>query len=486
MNRKVLSLALLVSYFCFFHSQSISQTLYWGNPIEVAPNNYSNLRPQIQLNGSGNPIVLWGSSLGGRKGWVTTKDGTAFNPPTQANPTGTINAYTVEGPNMAARNDTAYLVYTTAPYTSAKIMLRRSFDGGLTWDTPIWVDSLGSDLPTFPSVAILPSGDPIVMYMRQQSNFSNPRYVSHRSNDLGQSWLPEVAVSALAPGNEVCDCCTGIVQASGNRVVAAFRNNDNNLRDVWMTISEDYGQSFSRRIDLDSTDWTTFVCPSSGPEFLLSNDSVHTVFMSRDQGPSRIFLTTAALNDSTISKQSMLDPTLPSNLPQNYPAIAGHQDTMGVVWSGHNGTDVDLMFSYKVGGQPWSQPRNVVGQAPSAQSYGSIAFQNGTFHIAYADNATGKVMYQLASFDQAVNTSPTFNSTFLVYPQPALGQVKIKMGADQPDLIYLLDQQGKRLRKITGIVEDFVLERDGLAAGMYLLEAVYPNGRTQVQKLIFD
>lgn len=487
MNKKVSFLAVLVCQICLFGSFGQAQTLYWGNPMEVAPNTYHNLRPQIGLTGDGEPVVLWGSSLGSRKGWVSRWNGSGFDTPVQANPSGSINAYTVEGPNLAVQGDTAYLVYTTAPASSARIVLRSSFDGGQTWAAPVWVDSLVSDLPTFPSVAILPGGNPIVLYMRQQSNYANPRYVSHRSTDGGLSWLPEVPVSAVVPGAEVCDCCTGTIQAEGNRVWVAFRNNDNNIRDMWMAVSDDGGQSFGRAIDLDSTNWQTFVCPSSGPDFLLDGDSIRTVFMSRDQGPSRIFVTSTHVQDSVLSNQFMIDPSLPANLPQNYPSIAGAADTVGIVWSGHNGTDVDLMFSYRVAGQAFSQPLNVVDSASGAQSYADLAYARGTFHLVYADNSTGKVMYQVASFDQSVGIEVNpYQGQLLAWPNPASTSLRLKWPGHSGQVYRLYDVSGRLLREWPWARQEQQFQRNGIPTGTYVVRLEEKGRVVASLRVVFD
>ena len=69
----------------------------------------------------------------------------------------------------------------------------------------------------------------------------------------------------------------------------AFRNNDNNLRDIWLTRSTDGGDSFSSAFDVDETDWIVSACPSNGPHFAIVDDEDADHFLLTDLPSSQTY-----------------------------------------------------------------------------------------------------------------------------------------------------------------------------------------------------
>ena len=58
-----------------------------------------------------------------------------------------------------------------------------------------------------------------------------------------------------------------------------FRNNDNNLRDIWVSRSSNSGLDFTEATDVDDTDWVINACPISGPQMAqLAGDSLITAW----------------------------------------------------------------------------------------------------------------------------------------------------------------------------------------------------------------
>lgn len=468
--------------------------LYWSPPFEVAPSNFHNLRPQVELVFGDTPLVLWGSTVGGRKGWLARWNGNGFDMPQRANPNGSINAYTVEGPNLAARGDTAYLVYTTAPSQAAKVMLRSSFDGGQTWNPPVWVDSLGTDLPTFPNIAIGPGGQPILLYMRQQSNYENPRYVVHTSTDAGQSWRPQVDASAPAPGGEVCDCCTAKLYPTPDKLVTLFRNNDNNLRDIWATWSTDGGASFTHGMDVDTTDWTLPACPSSGPEGHVAGDSLFSVFMSNGSGEQRIFLSAAHLDSQAIAYHRQLDPGVGQNAEQNFPAVAGKGDTIGVVWAFTDGNSSAIYMNYSFSGPAglFSQPAfSVVNGIAGMHDYPDIAFNQGAFHIVWANQTLSRVMYRRLSVDSFVVGLPSMAAPvgLQIVPNPVQTAAEIRWnwpgGADLT--LQVWNAQGQQIAAWKAEKSGKkIWMRENWPAGLYFLRLKSPEGREKTLRFLVN
>jgi hypothetical protein len=407
-------------------AQSIG--LVWTTPIPVANGAvYDNIRPQIALATGETPLVIWGSTTGGRKGWTTRWNGSAFATPTQVNPNGQINAYTVEGPNIAALGDTAYAVYTIYPANSAQVMLRSSWDGGLTWNAPVWVDSLGTDLPTFANLGITDSGQPIVMYIRQTATYADPRFVVRTSMDGGQTWSPEAIASDAAPGDDVCDCCTGQPYWHDGKLIATFRNNDANVRDMWAAISTDGGLTFPTAIDLDTTDWQIPACPSSGPVSLLIGDTIYTAFMSQGgNGLARVYLGASNLATGQLAYNwPLLDTS--ASISQNYVAIAGNGDTIAVAWYQNNGANPEIALRYSFTGVAglYDHPiQYVTGWATGVQSFPDMVWSNGKLHLVWQDDATGTVKYSCGSVGILAGADEA-GAAWQVFPNPTDGRFSI-------------------------------------------------------------
>ena len=87
-------------------------------------------------------------------------------------------------------------------------------------------------------------------------------------------------------------------------MLLAFRNNDDNLRDIWATKSTDGGENFPEATDIDDTDWQTFSCPSSGPHSLIAGDSLFTTFFSAGEGSARVYL--SSMHISSMEKGMQL------------------------------------------------------------------------------------------------------------------------------------------------------------------------------------
>lgn len=468
-----------------------SYGLVWSPAVPVANGAvYDNIRPQVTLAQDSVPLVIWCRSIGGRHGYVAHWNGAGFGTPVKVNPTGSINAYTVEGPNIVARGDTAYLVYVSSPATSAQVMLRSSFDGGHTWNSPAWVDSLGADLPTFGNVEILPGGQPIVTYIRQTSAYANPRWMVRKSMDAGLTWLPETSPSMAAPGGQVCDCCTGHTYSHHGKVVQVFRNNDSNLRDFWAAISTDGAATFPTAIDLDSTDWTLAACPSSGSSSLLVGDTIYTVFMSQgSNGLARVWLGASHLATGALAYNQMLNGGVAPNVIQNYPAMAGNGDTLLVAWMESSGGNPEVLLRYSFHGLPglWANPVvNITEMATGQQSFPDIAWANGKLHVVWQDDATNQVMYRTAVVGIPTGNLHPHTTQWKIHPNPTRGRTHLEKLPGSACTLSLLDAEGRLVFQTTVVegMHQLQLDLGNLAGGMYFLSLTQGSSHLGTKKVV--
>src|SRR5690606_33611640 len=94
---------------------------------------------------------------------------------------------------------------------------------------------------------------------------TNPQYVLTRSFDGGLTFDTPVDASALL-GNEACDCCQPEIVVDANKVMIFFRNNVSNTREIKSVISYDRGATFTDWISVDDHNLVLASCPSSGAD----------------------------------------------------------------------------------------------------------------------------------------------------------------------------------------------------------------------------
>jgi len=456
-----------------------AQTIFQGIAFPVANGGiYGSFRPRLTLDRSGDPVVLWGSNIGGYKGFTATWNGSGFNLPFRIHPTSII-ANNVESPQITSYGDTVHVVYSLSPAMSQKVRIRSSIDGGNTWGEPVAVDSLNTqnEIATFPSVTTDSNGHPIVVFMRQNMDYSNPRYVIRRSENLGATFLPIVDATGQAPGNEACDCCfSSIYMPTVNEVIIPFRRNANNTRDMWASRSTDGGLSFAHAIDLDSTDWFIPACPSSGPVALFFGDSILTAFMSEGgDGFPRIYLSLAQRDSSVAFWNDTLAIAGGTSIAQNHPTLAGIGDTLGIAFEHNTGTDNDIYFAWSttgISGLLACQPIPV-GAGSANQRTPDLKFKNGLFHLVYADNATGNVIYKQLAFSPLVSMEHQQSKSLNVYPNPSHLHFRVQWSEVAPfnSELTLTNSLGQVVRRLdVSGMEGITLEQGGLSGGIYFLQ----------------
>lgn len=376
-----------------------AQTLILSDPIQVADNElYGKTRPRVAVNRSGEPVVMWGqnatkkvfvSSLGAGSG--------QFGTPVDINPNG-IQAFISNwvGPDIGSYGDTVFVTYHSTPENIGFSYVHKSVDGGLTFGDSVRVDHPTVEQSRFPSVTVQPNGNPVVGFMQFEGNYLDPRYVVANSNDGGASFLEQVEASLEAPG-EVCDCCPAQVITNGDKQAIAYRNNDENLRDAWVSISSDNGATFPIVEDIDNGNWMINACPSSGPDGFMSGDTLYTTWMSEGSGDARISIASISMLDGGIGHSNFVRNQPFDGIVENYPRMAGENDNIGIVFQGWTSGNYDCFVTASTTGiSGLGDTLRLGATTDGAQRYPDIAFHNGVFHIVYDDSEAGHLMYQTA------------------------------------------------------------------------------------------
>jgi hypothetical protein len=453
---------------------------------------FGNLRPRVEAVSDVVPFVIWGKNQNGTV-YASSKQTASFSSPMALNPSG-LKIFTADwaGPEMASNGSTLYVAFKQVPENSGRIYVVKSDDGGLNFSDTVRVSD--DTWTRFPYPAVDPTGKPYVALMEFDSGFFNPHYAVATSNNLGQTFNASVKASGLAPG-EVCDCCPSMMLADASRATLLFRNNDNNLRDIWAAVSSNGGANFATAADIDNNNWMINACPSSGPDGISLGDSLLTVWMSGAGGSSRVNVGTADFLGLNVGLNREITLNPPSGLNQNFPRIAGIGDTIGMVWQeGYQGRVlIKGIFSVTgVVGLLNNAHDTISDPSLFAQKNPDIAFANGLFHIVWQNSDEGKVSYRELNINAPTGHKPLLsnNSDISIYPNPASGHIKLKVtDSKKQDLaILILDHSGQLVATKQAHIENNLsedLDVSDLKKGLYFLKAKGAN-TTSTLKFVID
>ncbi len=451
------------------------QDLFLSDPISVSTSGTGLRAPRIALLEGNRPVVYWGKTGGSPTLYLAIWQENAFSEPIPISTNG------IEpdlwggglGPQIAAQDDLIFLVFEN--YGNG-IYCVRSEDGGLTFSDPVSVfEAPVGRVATIPSLAITPSGNPVISFVTTNFSEQNAQYEVAHSLDGGVSFEPTVLANSAAPGEEVCECCpASIITATDDEWYLAFRNNDENLRDIWIAKSTDGGSSFAQATDIDNTDWVIQSCPQSGPDMLLSGDSIFTALYSGANG-SNIYLSTLDKNTMQVGNQFQIPSVSGDSQNQNFPAIAGRGDTLAVIWQENGpGTSWDINLAWTTTGTGVLQNQSMpVDNDLLSQKQPDIAFADGQFHIVYEDYKTSRVLYRTAGFEPIVQneSAPLTVTSVSVTPNPVQEQLAIVVQGTEGKhfTAILFDANGQLVGHFNGLSDQMNIDTDRLKSGIYFI-----------------
>lgn len=472
MKNAILLCSLLVPFLISAQDPAVT----YGPIQDVNAQGEGRLRPRLVLDGSDHPVVLWGDHQP-HGNYISRHEGSTFLSPVAVHVDG-IQPAVGEwfGSNIAAVGNTLWMVMKGTPETTSPMYVRRSDDGGATWQDTIRVEPMNGLISDLPSIAVSDPDEPLVMYMEFDAGWANARQVVSRMEN-GAFGVP-MPLSDPFNSGDVCDCCPNQVVADGDRMVALYRDATNNERVIWGAWSDDGGASFPHGAELDTTGWIAFACPSTGPDAVITGDQIHYVWMSSANSGAKVYIASAGLTDDAVIDHHGRIHSVAQNIVQNFPRIAGNGDTIGVVWEQMLLGVSQVLFSWSVTGPAGlSEPDTINTGLTGSHSAPDIEYRNGSFHIVWSDESTDQVRYR-----QAIVTTSTGMITeemipFGVHPNPASDRIFIDLGPRA--MVEIFDVTGK-------LIISTIADRKGIAIGelppgTYLIRSGARIGRFQKQ-----
>ena len=391
--------------------------IIWTTPVSVAASTYGNYYPRVMLDRSGDPLVSWGSDAD--EAQFSRWTGSSFATPITLTPSSMpIFSYNWAGPEIASYGDTVYVVVKEIPETDSTkhVYLVRSFDGGQNFSAPIRVDHVADSLTSLAAVTTDNSGHPIVTFMKFSPGMHHPRYVVARSHDHGSSFMPNVNASDFA-GDEVCDCCPPAIINEGSRTIMMFRNNLSNKRTMFAAISSDNGHTFPGGMEIDNTNWTVPVCPSSGPDGVVLGDTLYAVYRSSAGGSSKVYLSKSLLTGSNLVSNNTISTNFTGITSQDYPRIAKDGNVAVLSWKQTGGGSTRAIVSFTHDIRSGFTDIDTVGD-PGVNSV-DVAIHDGEVHLVWADNVSGTVKYVKGYYFPSNVPASGRSQHTRIYPNPA-------------------------------------------------------------------
>ncbi len=465
----------LIATCLLFGSQTAVSQLSWEPTEEIASIIFNNNRPRIAVNGSGEPLVIWG-----RPGKVvfSKKVGDSFTPAVFLNPdTMPIAQASWMGPDIAAHGDTVYVVFKETPENSVSsyIWCVHSYDGGNTFSPPVQVEDVGDNYSRFAVVSTDAAGHPIVGLMRFVGDFQEPQWVIAKSTDFGASFLPEVLASGWSGAEtEACDCCPGAIAASEDYVALIYRDNNDNLREHWAGISTDSGDTFAGGINVDQHNWIIPACPASGPDGVIIGDTLYTTFMSGATGPSRVYFDKASIPSMTSPGGQLIDADIPGLAQQNFPRMAKRANAVTVNWMQIVDGNNQLVLIYTddiANGLPATHDILAEDHVTNTDA---VISEDKVF-VVWEDSGSGTVKFRSASRSSTTSVGQVkIVQNVNVFPNPSNGIWTLQFSEYHPEIeVTLFNEQGQLIEHNTiagGVGFNHIIGNENLAIGTYLIK----------------
>ena len=464
--------------------------IVWSPTLEVASSQYNNMHPRVVTDGSGNPMILWGSG-DAKEVYFSRWTGNGFVTPKVLNPlTIPIFAASWAGPDIASHGDTVYVVFKETPEHDGGIYIVRSMDGGVNFSPPERVDAIADSMARFPAVVTDANGNPLVSFMKFNPGWGNARHVLAKSVVLGNTFGADVLGSGFS-GGMVCDCCPATLTSSGNTTALLYRDNLNDLRNSWAGISLDGGSTFAGGIEIDITDWMINACPSTGPDGIIIGDSLYTVFMSAASGTSLCYRSRSTISTRQMETIEPLTPNFSGLGLQNFPRIAVSGYASAVVFNQTvNGSNqLAVQFTNKIfNGFPSGYSVLAANHVMNAD----VAISsNGKVHVVWEDMNSGTVKYRIGSFTVSGTKNQSENlGTMLIYPNPATPSVlhcKLDTYTETGITYQVFNAQGQL--HISGVGQlskgEMDLDVTGLRSGFYAIR-INLNDQMYVQSVVIE
>ncbi len=382
-----------------FVGKTFSQQIFSDEKIISASLTGQNKMSDIDVDNNGNIFICWINNLSNHKNIFFSKStdlGNTFSLPIQTNDVPNyVNHIPYGGPKIDERNGIIHIIWADERlgYTRTNIFYSRSTDSGLTWSTsrPL---GLASKFNAYPEIKIDDSGIIHIIYYsynRIGLEFENIHYVS--SNDGGITFSSPVVGSNFI-GSKPCDCCPADIHFLNNgKKIIAFRNDENNIRDMYFVSADSNNWGNLTRISNDN--YNINFCPSSGPTIASKDSLIAISYMVGKNDVFKAFLKISNNNLNSFGDSIPLDPNAQNDIEQNHPSVGIDNDfTTHIIWEDERGLG-DIYYGKLLFGNNFvSDIQSIIEDTTfSYQGEPRLFVQNNDGHIVWTDTRNESHIY---------------------------------------------------------------------------------------------
>jgi len=329
---------------CEYDDNSNNETsLEFEDEVQLFQDSAHQKFPELVATDDGNLHLVWVRELGSNKNVMyskSTDDGMNFSEPIQINHnSNSIVAYTQAGPKIKVRGNELMIVYMDHRSGLTNIYLNYSLDNGLTWSEDILVSDQ-SYLQAYPDFEVSPDGTINLVYYsyNQNNSFNSVRYSMAQSGSLDFS--PSIATGITTDSQEPCDCCQPDMEISADGdIYLAYRNNINDIRDIYIAIKPNGSDQFNESIRASFHNDYNNHCPSSGPSMQIENNMIALSYRVSDAATSYIDYSDIA----TLSFTNALSISSSEASP-NFSDILLNEDIIHIGWIDYETGNPDVLY----------------------------------------------------------------------------------------------------------------------------------------------
>lgn len=412
-----------------------------------------------------------------------------FTSPVKLNDTLTVASATWMGPDIASHGDTVYVVMKQTPEsdTTSHIYIVHSYNGGITFSSPLRVDYIADSLSRFPTVTTDAIGNPIVAFMKFNNSSLNSRWVVTKSSDFGNTFSVDVKASGWGGSTEVCNCCPGAILSEGNKSAMLYRNENNNIRDIFMGVSSNNATSFTNGCNIDNNNWLLMNCPSSGPDGIIIGDTAYSVFMNGASGNPLVYFSKASLSSVSATSVKPITSSITGLSQQNYPRIASKGNAAAIVWKQvvNGNTQLPILFTNNIrNGFPTYYDTIALNNIINAD----VAMSNGKIFVIWEDNNSQTVKFRSGLYSTSTSgIDKIVNNNVRLFPNPVSGTLFLHFQNKIPFAeITVLDVSGKTiLKKNISNTNNTTLNTIDYSNGIYFIQ-IKSNQGISTKKIIIN
>jgi hypothetical protein len=248
--------------------------LLLATAVELAPDSPGREYKQPQLAASGELVAVAFGSGNGVYVAVSRDRGRTFSKPVLAGEVPKLALGRHRGPRLAIDGETIVV----SAVNPVDLVSWRSPDGGQTWSGPVRVNDVAESARE--GLHGLAAGNGVIFATWLDLRTGAMRLEGSVSRDGGRTWGKNRVVYD-SPDGHICECCHPTARIAGGRLYAMWRNWLGGMRDMYLAVSSDGGETF-RTEKLGRGQWPLKACPMDGGGMAIAGDAVYTVWR-RDQ-----------------------------------------------------------------------------------------------------------------------------------------------------------------------------------------------------------